>query len=193
MLRAGAYRRHIENRIRAGNTAPSTGHRAATAPAGPTTAATASANRPGRRRDHRVHPDLDQQPGEQHTRTRPARPANRRSQPRTVPTGRPNPAAIRRTPNPGPSRPAPPRSPRPDPPAAPARPPAAAHASPGSPRTAPASWRLGRRVWRRVGQGFGVFVSDRVCHQGKPWRVSASAGNSLGASAGRDECVAGAT
>jgi hypothetical protein len=83
-----------------GDTAPSTGHRAATAPAAPTIAATASptsdlagAGITGSG-PHSANSTVNT------TRTASARSANRRSQPRTVSCGRPSQPAIARTPVP---------------------------------------------------------------------------------------------
>ena len=67
-------------------TSPSSGHRAATAAAAPATADTAAATGPG---ELPASPDPSR-PGQQHrenTRTSSARPANRRSHPRTVGAG----------------------------------------------------------------------------------------------------------
>lgn len=83
-----------------GDTAPTNGHRAATATAAPTTAATASANSsPDAAGTTGSGPVATNSPVNS-TRTATARPANRRSQPRTVSAGRPTPTAIRRNPNP---------------------------------------------------------------------------------------------
>jgi hypothetical protein len=83
-----------------GDTAPSTGHRNATATAAPTTAATASANSDPAAAGSTGSGPQSTSRTVNATRTDTARAANRRSQPRTVSTGRPNIAAIARHPAP---------------------------------------------------------------------------------------------
>ena len=72
-----------------GDTAPSTGHLAATATAAPTIAATASANRDCAAAGTTGSGPQSTSSTVNATRTASAREANRRSHPRTVSTGRP--------------------------------------------------------------------------------------------------------
>src|SRR5712691_1968210 len=74
-----------------GDPTPSTGHRAATAPAAPTSAATASATPDPAAAGTTGSGPTPTSSAVNATRTASARPANRRSQPRTVPSGRPTP------------------------------------------------------------------------------------------------------
>lgn len=83
-----------------GDTAPSCGHRSATAAAAPTTAATASANRDPAGAGTPGSGPVSTNNTVNATRTASARPANRRSQPRTVSAGLPSRAAITRYPPP---------------------------------------------------------------------------------------------
>lgn len=79
-----------------GDTVPSTGHRAATAAAAPTIAATASANNDPANAGTTGSGPQSTSSTVNATRTDSARAANRRSQPRTVSTDRPNNAATAR-------------------------------------------------------------------------------------------------
>lgn len=83
-----------------GDTAPTNGHRAATATAAPTIAATASATARPVAAGATGSGPVSTNNTVNTTRTASARAANRRNQPRTVSTGRPRTAAIARHPTP---------------------------------------------------------------------------------------------
>jgi len=83
-----------------GDTAPSCGHRAATATAAPTIAATASANSDPAAAGNTGSGQVSTSSAVNATRTACARAANRRNQPRTVSGGRPSTTAIARHPAP---------------------------------------------------------------------------------------------